>query len=314
VTEPRIFKMRCLLLPFAALFIATAAPAQEPQWRAASEYDVLLRPWAYEPNPIRLEAGRPVKLRFVNQGQSTHSFAAREFFRAARIRSGASDLADGHFTLAPGERRTIALVPAPGRYRVRSGNIIQRLLGMSAVIIGSPAGVRCSSTWRVILRRIPVIFDEHVETDAVLGHHVAMDNDTSSLLAHEPHLFALMIDADCGHVPPDKPPLSAETRVTKAVGIDVQRRRSGSAQAPDEPAAADDEDEEAEKAYQRPGVGLAGDGRREDDEQTRKEADPCDLGPARPCWMKRKRLWHLLDRYMIDVSDQVFLGQGMTWD
>ena len=31
--------------------------------------------------------------------------------------------------------RTIALVPAQGRYRVRSGNIIHRLLGMSAVII-----------------------------------------------------------------------------------------------------------------------------------------------------------------------------------
>ena len=127
--------MRGLLLLFCAFLLSAPALAQEPEWRAASEYDVLLRPWAYEPNPIRLEAGRPVKLRFVNQGQSTHSFSAREFFRAARIRSGDDDLADGHFQLSPGERRTIALVPAPGRYRVRSGNIIQRLLGMSAVII-----------------------------------------------------------------------------------------------------------------------------------------------------------------------------------
>ena len=127
--------MRGLLLLFCAFFLSAPTLAQEPEWRAASEYDVLLRPWAYEPNPIRLEAGRPVKLRFVNQGQSTHSFSAREFFRAARIRSGDNDLADGHFRLAPGERRTIALVPAPGRYRVRSSNIVQRLLGMSAVII-----------------------------------------------------------------------------------------------------------------------------------------------------------------------------------
>ncbi len=127
--------MRRLLLLFSAFLLCAPALAQEPEWRAASEYDVLLRPWAYEPNPIRLEAGRPVKLRFVNQGQSTHSFSAREFFRAARIRSGGNDLVDGQFRLAPGERRTIALVPAPGRYRVRSGNIVQRLLGMSAVII-----------------------------------------------------------------------------------------------------------------------------------------------------------------------------------
>ena len=127
--------MHRLLLLFSAFLLSVPALAQEPEWRAASEYDVLLRPWAYEPNPIRLEAGRPVKLRFVNQGQSTHSFSAREFFRAARIRSGGNDLADGQFRLAPGERRTIALVPAAGRYRVRSGNIVQRLLGMSAVII-----------------------------------------------------------------------------------------------------------------------------------------------------------------------------------
>ncbi len=128
--------MRRLLLLLSLFFLAAPAAAQEPEWRSAAEYDVLLRPWAYEPNPIRLEAGRPVRLRFVNQGQATHSFSAREFFRAARVRSGDSDdLADGHFRLGPGERRTIALVPAPGRYRVRSANIIQRLLGMSAEII-----------------------------------------------------------------------------------------------------------------------------------------------------------------------------------
>ncbi|HET9427789.1 MAG TPA: cupredoxin domain-containing protein [Allosphingosinicella sp.] len=128
--------MRRLLLILCAFLLGTPALAQEPEWRTAPEYDVLLRPWAFEPNPIRLEAGRAVKLRFVNQGQATHSFSAGNFFRNARVRSG--DIAivgDGSLRLAPGERRTIALVPAPGRYRVRSGNIIHRLLGMSAVII-----------------------------------------------------------------------------------------------------------------------------------------------------------------------------------
>jgi plastocyanin len=128
--------MRRLLLLLSLCFLAGPAAAQEPEWRAAPEYDVLLRPWAYEPNPIRLEAGRPVRLRFVNQGQATHSFSAGEFFRSARVRSRDSDgLGDGEFRLRPGERRTIALVPAPGRYRVRSANIIHRLLGMSAEII-----------------------------------------------------------------------------------------------------------------------------------------------------------------------------------
>lgn len=127
--------MRLLFLLF-AFFLALPAAAQEPEWRTAPEHDVLLAPYRYEPDPIRLEAGRPVKLRFVNQGQATFSFSAPDFFGAARVRSGDADLvADGHFRLAPGERRTIALVPAPGRYRARSGNLVHRLLGMSVLII-----------------------------------------------------------------------------------------------------------------------------------------------------------------------------------
>jgi plastocyanin len=128
--------MRLWLL-FAALFLAAApATAQEPEWRSAPEYEVLLRPFNYDPAPIRLAAGRPVKLRFLNQGQATFSFSARDFFRAARVRSGDADIiADGHFQLAPGEVRTIALVPAAGRYRAESGNWIHRVLGMSARIV-----------------------------------------------------------------------------------------------------------------------------------------------------------------------------------
>ena len=127
--------MRLLLL-LVALLIAAPAAAQEPEWRTAPEYEVLLQPYAYAPDPIRLAAGRPVKLRFVNQGQATFSFAAADFFRAARIRSGDAELVrDGRIRLAPGERRTIALVPAPGRYRARSANLVHRLLGMSARIV-----------------------------------------------------------------------------------------------------------------------------------------------------------------------------------
>ena len=127
--------MRRLLLLCALLFAMPAA-AQEPEWRTARQYDVLMRPWDYAPARIRLEARRPVKLRFINQGQATFSFNAPGFFRSARLRAGDADAArDGHIRLAPGETRVIALVPAPGRYRARSGNIIHRLLGMSAEIV-----------------------------------------------------------------------------------------------------------------------------------------------------------------------------------
>lgn len=127
--------MRRLLLAL-ALLAAPAAAQREPEWRTAPEYDVLLRPFAYEPRVIRLTAGRPVRLRFVNGGRATHSFQARAFFRAARLRRGDRDLVmTGRLRLAPGERRTVALVPARGRYAVRSFNAAQSALGMRALIV-----------------------------------------------------------------------------------------------------------------------------------------------------------------------------------
>lgn len=127
--------MRSLLA--IALLLATPASAQRaPEWRTAPEADVLLRPFAYEPRLIRLRAGEPVKLRFVNQGRATLGFSAPGFFAAARIRPRDRDrVRGGNLRLAPGERITVALVPAPGRYRARSGNLAHRALGMSALIV-----------------------------------------------------------------------------------------------------------------------------------------------------------------------------------
>ena len=110
--------------------------AAEPEWHAAPEYDVLMRPFDYEPPTIRLAAGQPVKLRFINQGQATFSFSADPFSALRRSGPAMSRLvADGQFEVAPGERRVIALIPAPGRYQARSSNLIHRMLGMSAEII-----------------------------------------------------------------------------------------------------------------------------------------------------------------------------------
>jgi plastocyanin len=131
--------MRFALLAFFAALLSVAAPAaaqREPEWRIAVEVDILLHPFRFEPREIRLEAGRPVKLRFVNNGRANLSFSAPDFFRAARVRRRDADLVRrGGLRLAPGERRTVALVPAPGRYRARSGYLLHRLRGMSAVIV-----------------------------------------------------------------------------------------------------------------------------------------------------------------------------------
>src|SRR3954464_2097382 len=110
--------MRLLLLPLAFLLFVAAqppVPAPEPEWRTAVEYDVLLRPWAYEPKIIRLPAGRPVRLLFVNQSRATMAFGARDFFRIARMRPRDGDIAaSGGFRLGPGERRAVDLVAPPG--------------------------------------------------------------------------------------------------------------------------------------------------------------------------------------------------------
>lgn len=131
--------IRNLLSAFAALALAAPAPAaaqREPEWRAAPEAEILLHPFIYEPSVIRLDAGRPVRLHFVNNGRATLSFSAPAFFRAARVRGrDARALSGGSLRLAPGERRTVALVPAAGRYRARSANLTHRLRGMSALIV-----------------------------------------------------------------------------------------------------------------------------------------------------------------------------------
>ena len=58
--------MHLALLAFAALLLAAPAAAQrQPEWRTATEVDILLHPFRYEPRTIRLRAGQPVVLRFV---------------------------------------------------------------------------------------------------------------------------------------------------------------------------------------------------------------------------------------------------------
>lgn len=127
---------RIAMLLAAFLLAVPAAAADVPEWRWASEQDVLLTSFEYEPEMLRLPAGEPVKLRFYNGGRSTLTVQARDFFERARIRAAdAETVAGGRVRLAPGEAVTVSLVPAPGRYRMRSSNLIHRLLGMTGEIV-----------------------------------------------------------------------------------------------------------------------------------------------------------------------------------
>lgn len=123
------------------LLIATPAAAQraEPEWRQAREEPVLVRIGAFEPDPLRLEAGRPTRLVFYNGSRARLSVDAGRFFANSYVRSDDAEVAEeGGFTLAPGETRSVTLVPTEGRYRMRSGSWFRRLFGMSTVIIVEP--------------------------------------------------------------------------------------------------------------------------------------------------------------------------------
>jgi len=126
--------MRRFLLTTGLLLLAAPAAAQE--WRMAPEYDVQLSTYDIQPVEIRLKAGEPVRLRFVNNSNQGLRFSAGEFFRAAKLRRRDSELVrGGDVEVPPLSTRTVALVPKAGRYRAAGANFLHRLLGMSARII-----------------------------------------------------------------------------------------------------------------------------------------------------------------------------------
>jgi plastocyanin len=113
----------------AALFVFVGAPA------AAQPAQLTVQLWnfGFGPQPIRLAAGKPVTLTFVNQSGSGHDFAAPGFFQHARVLAGAApggavDL-DGH------ETRSITLVPAAGTYEVHCSHFLHKQMGMTDTIV-----------------------------------------------------------------------------------------------------------------------------------------------------------------------------------
>ena len=116
--------------------LLAAAPSAAQDWASAPEYDVLLTSFEIQPMTIRLKAGEPVRLRFVNNSQQGHSFSAPGFFSHARLRGRDRERVKGGALVAPPlSETTIMLVPAAGRYEARGDNLFRRMLGMRARIL-----------------------------------------------------------------------------------------------------------------------------------------------------------------------------------
>lgn len=120
---------RLLLAPTLALAMIAPAPAATP----AATATVTLSSYRFNPGPIYLAGGVPVRLVLTNSASKSHDFTAREFFRASRIISGRAP--GGEIKLDGGETKTIDLIPARGTYKVHCGKFGHSMLGMSTTII-----------------------------------------------------------------------------------------------------------------------------------------------------------------------------------
>ena len=94
---------------------------------------IALHSYSYAPSPIRLQAGRPVRLFFTNAASKGHDFTARKFFASSRILSGT--VPGGEVDLRPGQSSSVDLIPSRGRYQVHCGHFMHKQLGMKSEII-----------------------------------------------------------------------------------------------------------------------------------------------------------------------------------
>jgi plastocyanin len=115
----------------AALSVAFAGPAPAQP----SSLTIQVYSYGFLPHPIRLAAGRPVTLRFVNSSGSGHDFTAKSFFAYSKVTSGSAP--DGEIELDPHETKTITLIPRAGTYHAHCSHFFHKQLGMSDEIIVS---------------------------------------------------------------------------------------------------------------------------------------------------------------------------------
>ena len=123
--------MRTLLI----VLLALAAPSAVAQTQPPT-VEVRLSSFDYSPREIRLRAGQPVILSLTNASGGGHDFSAPDFFAAARILPGGTAAPDrGRIEVPSRQTRTIRLVPARGRYRLRCTHTLHSTRGMRGRIV-----------------------------------------------------------------------------------------------------------------------------------------------------------------------------------
>lgn len=120
---------RLATIAFLSLAVAGSASAQP----APQSVTIAVRSFSFAPQPIRLRAGQPVTLTFVNQSGSSHDFTAGAFFAAATITAGAAP--NGEIELRGHETKSITLIPRTGTYPAHCSHFMHSMFGMRDQII-----------------------------------------------------------------------------------------------------------------------------------------------------------------------------------
>lgn len=122
--------MRTSQVALALLVASVPTPlfAATPRTVTISVYN-----FGYTPQTIRLAAGQPVTLRFVNTANGGHDFTAKSFFGASKILSGSA--AEGEVELRAHETKAVTLVPSAGTYHVHCSHFMHKTFGMKGEIV-----------------------------------------------------------------------------------------------------------------------------------------------------------------------------------
>ena len=146
------------LIPLMLLLAACATPAVDSvsdskigyvnegaaasaDWTNAVVVKVMLSDFQFEPDHLTFESGKAYRLDIENKSDSTHFFAAEEFFKAVvtekLVKDGTS--VDRPLlkavALAPGETKELLLVPVrKGTYELHCSAPFHEALGMTGTI------------------------------------------------------------------------------------------------------------------------------------------------------------------------------------
>jgi plastocyanin len=122
------------MIAYVALAVlAVAAPTSAQN---AARIEIQLANFKFTPADIKLAAGQPVTLHFVNKGSGGHDFTAPEFFKAATMDAATRTKLGkkGRIDLSAGESADVTLTPKAGAYKVKCGHFLHAGFGMTGTI------------------------------------------------------------------------------------------------------------------------------------------------------------------------------------